>query len=49
MESIIATLQQADTTTQALGLTIGGLIGVFATLTVFFIIIWGADKLGRHG
>jgi|JFJP01.1.fsa_nt_gi hypothetical protein len=47
MENIIAYLKTASTTTQALGVTAGGLIGVFATLTVFFLIIWLSGKIGR--
>jgi hypothetical protein len=46
MESTIDSLRQAGATAQALAVSLGGLIGVFATLTVFFIIIWLADKLG---
>ncbi len=46
MESTIESLRQAGDTAQAVAVSIGGLIGVFATLTVFFLIIWLADKLG---
>jgi len=46
MESIIYNLKYASTTVQALAVTVGGLIGVFATLTVFFLIIWLSVKVG---
>ena len=46
MDGIIEFFKQADTTTKALGVTAGGLIGVFATLGFFFLIIFVADKLG---
>lgn len=45
MDQIIANLKNASTTEQALGVTVGGLIGVFATLGVFFFLIWAANKL----
>jgi hypothetical protein len=35
------------TTIQALAVSAGGLIGVFTTLGVFFIIIFAADKLKK--
>jgi hypothetical protein len=35
------------TTIQALGVTAGGLIGVFATLGIFFLVIWVSDKVGK--
>jgi hypothetical protein len=47
MENLIIDLQSQSTTTQALAVSAGGLIGVFATLALFFIIIWLADKLGK--
>jgi len=47
METLITNLQSQSTTMQALAVTAGGLIGVFATLTVFFLIIWLSDKLGK--
>jgi hypothetical protein len=49
MDSIIESLKYSDTTTQALGVTAGGLIGVFATLGLFFILILIADKVGKKG
>ncbi len=36
------------TTIQALGVTAGGLIGVFITLGVFFLIILVSDKIARR-
>ena len=47
MEALITNLQSESTTMQALGVSAGGLIGVFATLALFFIFIWLADKLGK--
>jgi hypothetical protein len=47
MDAMIATLQDASTTIQALAVSVGGLIGVFATLAVFFIIIGLSNKLGK--
>jgi len=35
------------TTIQALGVTAGGLFGVFVTLTVFFLFIWAAVKFAK--
>lgn len=47
MDSVIEYFKGASVTVQALGVTAGGLIGVFATLTVFFLIIWLSDKIGK--
>ena len=47
MDSMIANLQGASTTVQALAVSAGGLIGVFATLAVFFIIIGLSNRLGK--
>lgn len=47
MQNIIDYLRGASTTVQALGVTVGGLIGVFVTLFMFFLIIWVSDKLGK--
>ncbi|MBL8968032.1 MAG: hypothetical protein JNG85_13580 [Spirochaetaceae bacterium] len=49
MEQVIEYFKQSSTTVQALGVTAGGLIGVFATLGVFFLVIWVSDKVGRKG
>jgi len=49
MNYMLDTLRAASTTIQALGVTAGGLIGVFATLTVFFIIILASVRLGGKG
>lgn len=35
------------TTIQALGITAGGLIGVFATLGIFFLMIQLANKISK--
>jgi len=34
---------------QALGVSAGGLIGVFVTLALFFIITWAAIRIGNRG
>jgi hypothetical protein len=47
MESMIESLRSAGTTIQALAVSAGGLIGVFVTLAVFFVVIWLSDKLGK--
>jgi uncharacterized RDD family membrane protein YckC len=47
MDNLIDTLRYASVTVQALGVTAGGLIGVFATLGFFFLMIWLSDKLGK--
>jgi hypothetical protein len=47
MDSLIYNLQDASLQVKALAVTAGGLIGVFGTLGVFFLLIWGADKLGK--
>jgi hypothetical protein len=49
MDSVIEFFKSSDTTVQALGVSAGGLIGVFATLAVFFLIIWISDKVGKKG
>jgi hypothetical protein len=49
MDGLIINLQAADRTVQALAVTVGGLIGVFTTLALFFLIIWIADKTGKKG
>lgn len=37
------------TTIQALGVTVGGLIGVFVTLAAFFVVMFLAVKLDKGG
>lgn len=49
MENLITTLQGSSTTIQALAVTVGGLIGVFATLAAFFIVMFLAVKLDKGG
>lgn len=46
MDGIIETLRGSATTIQALGVSAGGLIGVFATLAAFFVIIAVAVRVG---
>jgi hypothetical protein len=47
MDALIGELQYASTTVQALAVSAGGLIGVFATLAVFFAIIAASNKLTK--
>ncbi|MBN1241434.1 MAG: hypothetical protein JXA15_01855 [Spirochaetales bacterium] len=47
MERFTEWLKYGDDTVKALGVSAGGLIGVFATLGVFFLVIWLSDKVGR--
>jgi hypothetical protein len=47
MDALIGELQYASTTVQALAVSAGGLIGVFATLAVFYFIIALSNKLGK--
>lgn len=47
MDNLIDSLRYASVTVQALGVTAGGLIGVFATLGFFFLMIWLSDKVGK--
>ncbi len=47
MQNIIDYFRAASTPVQALGVTAGGLIGVFSTLFMFFLIIWVSDKIGK--
>ena len=47
MDAFIANVQQSSVQVQALVVTAGGLIGVFATLGLFFILIWVGGKVGK--
>lgn len=47
MSDIIAVLRESGPTLQALAVSLGGLLGVFLTLTIFFFFIWAADNLGK--
>ena len=49
MDGFIATLRESSVLAQALAVSAGGLIGVFATLGLFFLLIWLADRLGKKG
>jgi hypothetical protein len=49
MDALILNLQSASTPIQALAVSAGGLIGVFATLFTFFLIIFISDKVGKKG
>jgi hypothetical protein len=44
MNTIIDSLQKASVPIQALGVTVGGLVGVFATLGFFYLLIVLANK-----
>jgi hypothetical protein len=48
MDGIIELLRGASSFEQALGVSVGGLVGVFATLAFFFIMIVAADHFGKH-
>jgi hypothetical protein len=47
MDAFIDTLRNSSTTVQALGVSAGGLIGVFATLAVFFLVIWISGRVSK--
>ena len=47
MESFINGLKSATTFVQSLAVSAGGLIGVFATLAFFFLLIFVAGRLGK--
>jgi hypothetical protein len=49
MNSFINSLISTNTFIQALAVSAGGLIGVFATLAFFFLMIFIANKLGAKG
>jgi len=46
MSSLIAAVASSGTGAQALFVSAFGLCGVFATLFVFWLLIWLGDKLG---
>jgi hypothetical protein len=48
MDGIIEILRNASSTEQAIGVSVGGLIGVFATLAFFFVLIAAADHFSKH-
>lgn len=49
METLIENIRYASVPVQAVAVTVGGLIGVFATLTVFYILIRIANRFGESG
>jgi hypothetical protein len=49
MDALILSLQSQSTTIQALAVTVGGLIGVFATLGIFFLVIQVSNRISRKG
>ncbi|OQB94465.1 MAG: hypothetical protein BWX81_02489 [Spirochaetes bacterium ADurb.Bin110] len=44
----IDNLRNASTAMQAIAVSIGGLLGVFATLAFFFLMILAADRFSKH-
>jgi hypothetical protein len=48
MDSLIENLHYSGTTVQALAVSAGGLIGVFATLGIFFAIIFIANRVAAR-
>ncbi|MEN6297109.1 MAG: hypothetical protein ABFC92_04075 [Rectinema sp.] len=48
MTELIETLRSASATVQAIAVSVGGLIGVFATLAFFFLMIVVADRFGKR-
>jgi hypothetical protein len=47
MDALISNLQSASSLVQALAVSVGGLLGVFATLAVFFVVIALSNRLGK--
>ncbi len=47
MDALIENIRYASIQVQALAVTAGGLIGVFATLGVFYILITISNKFGK--
>jgi hypothetical protein len=47
MDGLIETLRSANSTVQAIGVSVGGFVGVFATLAFFFIMIAAADRFNK--
>ncbi|MBU0928441.1 MAG: hypothetical protein KKA67_11880 [Spirochaetes bacterium] len=48
MQAIIEALKDSSPAVQALGVSVGGIIGVFTTLAAFFLLIWGGTRIGRR-
>jgi len=48
MDELINILQEGSSTTQSLVVSAGGLIGVFATLGFFYVLILIADKIKKR-
>jgi hypothetical protein len=46
MEALIQNIKESSIQVQAVAVTVGGLIGVFATLAVFYVLIAIADRVG---
>jgi len=48
VDGLLEFLRNASATEQAIGVSVGGLVGVFATMAFFFIMIVAADRFGKH-
>jgi hypothetical protein len=48
MDALIQNLQYESDTIKALVVSAGGLIGVFATLGIFFIVMLVSNKIGER-
>lgn len=47
MDVLIQNIAESSTQVQALAVTAGGLLGVFATLTVFYLLILASNRVGE--
>ena len=48
-DALIQSLQYESDTIKAIAVSVGGLIGVFATLGIFFLVIQISDKISKKG
>lgn len=48
MDTLIQNLQYESDTIKALAVTAGGLIGVFATLGVFFVVMLVSNRIAKR-
>ncbi len=49
MDTLFESIRQAGLPVQAVAVTVGGLAGVFATLTVFYLLISLGNRIGGEG
>ena len=49
MDAFIQSIQDKSDTIKALVVSAGGLVGVFATLGIFFVIMLISNKIGQRG